>query len=363
MFEEIQSFKGLYPEIKFIRMADDISNGNIRELESFCDLMIEADLGLKWNLENAVIRKEMRTPLYRKLKRAGCTLLGYGMETPSHSLLKKIGKRLSKDVDLAKVLKEGRKAGLYISVNIMFGIPGETDEDFDYLLHWLKKNRKAFDMINPSITFCEFYPGCLGYEQPEKYGIDLSKGTLFWETHDKTNTYLIRMERFERFCQMAKKYNLANLFNVQELANKNEMLFRYYFASKQYDRAIEYYGQIDSERKTPEITRMCRVITNEDVPEIEEKSIPLTDILPYETTFEKTFLLAPLAGNLEELEKAKLFEILGQKRWKRWIRSTVHGIMERVIGYDLAEKKINNCYSMMKIIDAKLRCYVKSNDK
>lgn len=363
MFEEVKYLKGLYPELKYIRMADNISNGNIRELESFCDLMIEANLGLKWNLENAVIRKEMRTPLYRKLKRAGCTLLGYGMETPSLSLLQKVGKILAKDVDVVKVLKEGKKAGLYISVNVMFGLPGETDEDFDYLLRWLKKNKKAFDMINPSIIFCEFYPGSLVNEQPEKYGIDLSKGSIFWETYDKTNTYPIRMERFERFCRMAKKYKLDNIFNVQELSNKNEMLFRYYFASKQYDRAIEYYDQIDSGRRTPEITRMYRVITNEDVPDIEEKDRPLTDILPYETTFEKTFISTPLADNLEWLEKAKLFEILGTKGWKRWIRSIVYNMMEKIIGYDLLEKKISNCYSMMKIIDAKLQCYVKSNDK
>ncbi len=362
MFEEVKYLKGLYPELKYIRMADDISNGNIRELESFCDLMIEANLGLKWDLENAVIRKEMRTPLYRKLKRAGCTLLGYGMETPSLSLLEKVGKILSKDVDAAKVLREGKRAGICISVNIMFGLPGETEEDFDYLLRWLRKNRRAFDMINPSIIFCEFYPGCLVYEQPEKYAIDLSKGTLFWETYDKTNTYPIRMERFERFCRMAEKYNLANLFNIQELPNKNEMLFRYYFVSKHYDRAIEYYDQIDSKQRTPELTLMYHVANNEDVPDNVKKDAPLTDILPYETTFEKTFILASLANNLEGLEKAKLFEVLGRKGWKRWIRSVVHGVIERIIGYDLAEKKISSCYSMMKVIDAKLRCYSESND-
>lgn len=363
MFEEVKFLKDLYPELKYIRMADDISNGNIKELESFCDLMIEAKLGVKWNLENAVIRKEMRTPLYKKLKRAGCVLLGYGMETPSPSLLKKIGKSLSKDVDVAKVLKEGKKAGLIVSVNIMFGLPGETEEDFDYLLSWLRKNKNAFNMINPSIVFCEFYPGSLGNKQPEKYGIDLSKGTLFWETFDKTNTYPIRMERFERFCQMAKKYHLDNLFNIQELPNKNEMLFRYYFASKEFDRAVEYYDLIDSEQKTPEIVRMYQVIANGDEPEIEEKDTSLTQMLPYETTFERTFISASLADNLEGLEKAKLFENLSQKRWKRWIRSVAHSIMEKLIGYDLIEKKINNCYSMMNVIDAKLRCYDKSNEK
>ena len=364
MFEEVKYLKTVFPTINYIRMADNISNGNIRELEAFCDLMIDADLGLKWNLENAVIRKEMRTPLYRKMKKAGCTLLGYGVETPSQSLLQKIGKLLSKDVDLVKVLKEGKEAGLYISVNIMFGLPGETEEDFNYLLYWLKKNKKAFNMINPSIIFCEFYPGCFGYEKPEKYGIDLRKGTLFWETYDKTNTYPIRMERFERFCRMAKKYNLDNLFKIQELPNKNDMLFRYYFASEEYDRAIEYYDKIEFENRTPEIIRMYRVITtNEDVPEIEEKDALLTDILPYETTFAKTFISAPLADTLETLENAKQATPLGRKGWKRWVKSRAYGIVDRMIGFDLAEKRINNCYSMMKVIDAKLRCYAKSNEE
>ncbi len=235
--------------------------------------------------------------------------------------------------------------------------------EISIVIIYVRKNKNAFNMINPSLVFCEFYPGSLGNKQPEKYGIDLSKGTLFWETFDKTNTYPIRMERFERFCRTAKKYNLDNLFNIQELPNKNEMLFRYYFASKQFNRAIEYYDLIDSEQKTPEITRMYQVIANGDEPEIKDKEASLSLMLPYETTFEKTFISASLADNLEGLEKAKLFENLSQKRWKRWVRSMAHNIMEKIIGYDLAEKKVNNCYSMMKVIDAKLRCYDKSNEK
>jgi len=363
MFEEVEYLKIHNPDLTFIRMADNISNGNIKELETFCDLMIKAKLGVKWNLENAVIRKEMRTPLYKKMKKAGCTLVGYGLETPSPSLLQKIGKVLSKDVDIAKVLKEGKKAGLYISVNIMFGLPGETEEDFDYLLQWLRANKKAFDMVNPSLTFCEFYPGCLGYERPDKYGIDLGKGTLFWETTDKTNTYIVRMERFEKFCRLARDNKLDNLFNVQELLNKNEMLFRYYFESNQNDRAIEYYDKMRTVQKTPEIINKYRVITDDGSLGIEEKEASLINILPYRETFEKTFISAPLADSLGELENAIAFEVLDQKEWKQRVRSVLYGIMKRGLGYDTLEKKISNCYSMMKVIDAKIRCYDRCDDK
>jgi radical SAM superfamily enzyme YgiQ (UPF0313 family) len=357
MFEEFKYLKKQYPDLNNVRMADNISNGKIKELESFCDLMIKAKLGVKWNLENAVIRKEMRTPLYKKLKKAGCTLIGYGMETPSPDLLKKIGKRLSKDVDIVKVLKEGKKAGIYISVNVMFGLPGETEEDFDYLMRWLSKNKKSFDMINPSLMFCEFYPGCLGHDQPEKFGIDLTKGTLFWETNDQTNTYLIRMDRFERFCKMAKTYKLENLFNIEELPNKNEILFKYYIASNQKDKAIEYYDRIDLNQRTSEIIHEYKSLSNENETKFVKKNIPLTDILPYEETFEESFISTSLEGSLEELENAKSYMVVGKTRWRRWIRSFVFEIMDRILGHDMLDKKLGNCYSVMKVLDAKLRCY------
>jgi len=355
IFEEVKYLKSRYPDLRYVRMADNISNGNIKELEIFCDLMIEAKLGIKWNLENAVIRKEMRTPLYRKLKRAGCTLLGYGMETPCAHLLKKVGKVLSKDVDIAQVLREGKRAGLCISVNVMFGLPGETEEDFDALLLWLKKNKNAFNVINPSIIFCEFYPGCAVFEDPEKYGIDMSKGTLFWETKDKTNTYPIRMQRFERFCRMAKKYGLSNLFYIQELPNKNEMLFKYYFVSKEYDKALEYFDAIPPEKRTREINRMHQNILGKEIFEPELRNFDLTKSLDYKGNFEMTFVATALNENLEELEQAALFNIPGSG-WKRWLRKKIYLLMERLVGFDLAEKKVNNCYSMMRVIDAKINC-------
>jgi len=360
MFEEVKYLKSRYPELNYIRMADNISNGNIKELETFCDLMIEADLGVKWNLENAVIRKEMRTPLYKKLKHAGCTLLGYGMETPCTGLLRKVGKVLSKDVDMARVLSEGKKAGLCISVNIMFGLPGETDEDFNELLLWLKKNKNAFDVINPSIIFCEFYPGCAVFEDPDKYGIDMSKGTLFWETKDGKNTYPVRMERFERFCRQAKKYGLSNLFYIEELPNKNEMLFKYHFVSKEYDRALEYYQAIPAEKRTPEINRMHQQITRTGSAEPQMSEVETANFLPYHDSFEKTFAASALTDNLRDLEQVPLFRIPGSG-WKRWIRARVYLLLERLIGFDAAQKKINNCYSMMKVMDAKLQCLLEMN--
>src|SRR3989338_34135 len=255
LFEEVKYLKAKYPNLNYLRMCENISNSKISELEKFCDLMIESGMNkkIRWNLENAVIRKEMRTPLYKKIKKAGCTLLGYGMETPSLRLLQEVGKNLCKDVDIASVLKEGKKAGLYVSVNIMFGLPTETEDDFQYLMQFLNKNRHAFSMVNPSLNFCEYYPGSAGHANPEKYGIDLTKGHLYWESIDGKSTYLTRMKRFEEFCKQAKQFRLDNLFNVDELPNKHKLLFDYYFVSKEYDNCLKEYEQIGQEDLTDDI--------------------------------------------------------------------------------------------------------------
>lgn len=356
VFEEIKYQKTKYPNLNYMRMCDNISNSKIGELERFCDMMIESGLNkeIKWNLENAVIRKEMRAPLYKKLKKAGCTLLGYGMETPSLRLLAEVGKNLCKDVDIAAVLREGKRSGLYVSVNIMFGLPTETEDDFNYLMKFLVENKKSFSMVNPSLNFCEYYPGSAGHADPEKYGIDLAKGHLYWESLDGNSTYLKRMERFEKFCVQAKKFKLDNLFNVEELPNKHKLLFDYYFVSKEYDNAKIEYALIKPEDLTEELRLKMKALETGDFSPLEKQFIfpPLTEILPYGDNFAETFILTSIKDNIDSLEKLQVFPEKGLAPWKVKLRTIFH----QIVGWKHINKKINATLQFQKLMDAKLRC-------
>ena len=127
-------FKKIYPQVEEIRMANNIDNGKMSALDEFCVLMIESGLNdeLTWTMESSVVRKEMRKPVYEKMRKAGCTFLTYGVETPAEHLLEKVGKTLAlqKGVDLPAILREGKEAGIDLTINIMIGLPGETEEDF-----------------------------------------------------------------------------------------------------------------------------------------------------------------------------------------------------------------------------------------
>ena len=56
-------------------------------------------------------------------------------------LLKQVGKTLAiqDGVDFNAIIREGKEAGIEIVLNLMMGLPGETDEDVDYLLKFLEE--------------------------------------------------------------------------------------------------------------------------------------------------------------------------------------------------------------------------------
>ncbi len=58
LIEEFEYIKKKYPRIREMRFFDSISNAKMCVLEKFCDIKIRNGPDLKFNLENAVIRKK-----------------------------------------------------------------------------------------------------------------------------------------------------------------------------------------------------------------------------------------------------------------------------------------------------------------
>lgn len=243
VYEEIVYQLSLYPNTRYFRMHDSVSNGNIKELEHFCELIIDNNINISFNLENAIIRKEMTANFYKKLKLAGCTLIGYGLENPSKPLLQAVGKRACLDADFDKAITEGAQAKIVIGINMMFGLPGEKDSDYQKQLDFLIKHRrnKKYILINPALNFCYFPEGCAVYREPEKYGIDMTFGQLYWSERNGRNTFLERLEKFEKFCALTNKLGYKIFFEIVNNINKHDMIGSYYYRQEKYDLAIKHF--------------------------------------------------------------------------------------------------------------------------
>lgn len=345
LIEEFQYVNTKYPQIKEIRFMDSISNAKISVLDEFCDLKISSGLKIKFNLENAVIRKEMRLPLYKKLKKAGCTVVGYGMETSSQDLLKDVGKLLALGVDLPSVLSEGKKAGLYISVNIMFGLPGETERHFREMVEFIKSNKRSLSGINPAVNFCAFYPGSFVYENPSGYGVDLTNGPDYWSTTDGSNTYPVRMQRFESVLKEAKSLGLNNLLGTDVLPNKHALLFDYYCVIEDKEKALLSYKQIAAEDLTK--SQICKY--NELLGlGIAEPQLTVDQFISLDKS--KSSLHSSFGWMLANFEASNIQFSNSWNDQVHPVKKFIRDIAHRIIGVDKIEKRLNSVLSIVKLV-------------
>jgi hypothetical protein len=242
MIEEVKYQLQLYPEIDFIDFQDSLCNGKISAIEKFAEYLIENKIKVKW-CGQAVIRKEMTEALMMKLKQSGCVCMAYGLETPNPVLMRSVGKLLSKGADIDKIAEAHGKTGLGAVYNVMFGLPGETEEDAFMVLEFLRRNAKNKLYVNPSAAFCGFANGTLGWDNAEKFGIDKTLGGTFWSSTDGSNTFLTRLKRFEDFCKLAAELKIQTTYPSTYLHNRNQVIAQYYIAIDQPQKAVYYYTE------------------------------------------------------------------------------------------------------------------------
>ncbi len=113
---------------------DSLINGNIKWLEDFCDYIINNNIGFHWFSFASV--QNLNASIIKKMKDAGCISLTFGIEHTSHKMLKAMNKPTS--LEKAKeVLEAAIKVGITPVANIIYGLPGEDNEDLINLLSFI----------------------------------------------------------------------------------------------------------------------------------------------------------------------------------------------------------------------------------
>lgn len=132
---------------------DSLINGNLKELSRLADMII-AGGGFKarWG-GYARVHKNMSLDLLKRMNRAGCTYLSFGIESGSEKVLADMNKRISLS-DAVDNLKNSREAGIETHVNWIVGFPTEGWADFFLSLLFIVRNRKIISHFNPGQVPC-----------------------------------------------------------------------------------------------------------------------------------------------------------------------------------------------------------------
>ena len=122
------------------------------EFEKIVDILQKENLGISWRMTNRL--DNVNRELLFKMKRAGCLAVGYGIESPTQSTLKKIHKNIFLDSHLDAIKWTG-DAGISVAASFIFGFPWETKEDI--------KETIRFSATLPFYSICynlaAYFPG------------------------------------------------------------------------------------------------------------------------------------------------------------------------------------------------------------
>jgi radical SAM superfamily enzyme YgiQ (UPF0313 family) len=132
-------------KVKHIHIYDDTFNNDPKRVFDICNEIIKRGLDVTWDCESRV--NTMSRELLKKMAEAGCTSVGYGVESADQNILN----TLQKDVDLKKVkdaVRWAREAGIRTRCYFIIGSPGETKDTVRKTIDFAKEANPDFALYS-----------------------------------------------------------------------------------------------------------------------------------------------------------------------------------------------------------------------
>jgi radical SAM superfamily enzyme YgiQ (UPF0313 family) len=202
LVEEIKHLQSVY-HINHLQFMDElVLVGKKRTLE-LCKKMQE--LNITWTCQGRI--NQVDREILTAMKQAGCTEIGYGVESISQSILDNMNKNLKADT-IVPVINLSKEIGIKPVIQYMYGYPGETDETIDATIAFFKEIDHPFIASTTTpIPGTKLYQDCLQkglITDQEDYLLRLDSGY----NYDNPEGKLINMTGFTDKEFLAKKRRL-----------------------------------------------------------------------------------------------------------------------------------------------------------
>ncbi|MDD5012757.1 MAG: radical SAM protein [Candidatus Nanoarchaeia archaeon] len=161
----IQEMEELYHKygIDYFHIVDDYFTADMERAEKICDLIIERKLNIKWICSNGIRVDNINLDLLKKMKKAGCLRVAFGVESGSDEILKKIGKNTSLE-QIKRAFDLAQEANLITIAYFMIGNIWENEQTINQTIKFAKSlntDYAQFLIVKP-------YPGTALYDLIEK---------------------------------------------------------------------------------------------------------------------------------------------------------------------------------------------------
>ena len=164
LVEEVRFLQGRYGVRHFEFVDQCISPQYLRAM---CTAILDAKLDMRWFC-NARTEPGFTPELFSLMRKAGATMVMWGVESGSPRLLKLMRKGVSADGRM-KVLRDASAAGLFNFAYVFFGFPTETELEAEQTIRLLKDHTDVIHAYGRSVFSLGKHAPLL--EDPERYGI------------------------------------------------------------------------------------------------------------------------------------------------------------------------------------------------
>jgi anaerobic magnesium-protoporphyrin IX monomethyl ester cyclase len=215
LYEECVYIKENFPEVKEILIDDDNFSVDQENVKTFCRLMIDHKLKLKWVVQTRVNLKYDAMVL---MKKAGCKLVVVGFESGNQDVLNEMHKgiTLKESIDFNAAAK---RAKMRVHGCFMVGNPGETKETMMETLAFAQKLHLDTVQFFPLMV----YPGTEAYCWAKANSFIKADGYDNWLKPDGMhncvlNTNKLSSQELVEFCNYArKKFYLRPSYIIMKL--------------------------------------------------------------------------------------------------------------------------------------------------
>ena len=199
---------------------DSDLSGDPETVREVCEEIISRGLSGLSFVGQLRVQKGYTQAYFHTLKQAGFSNLRYGIDGWSKHTLKLHRKGYTLAM-IEDVIRMTSQAGINVTINLVIGIPGETEQDVEETIQNMIKNKSHFDSIE-NINTLMLFSGSLYWDDPDKYGIVFHEDrdalykkypqcvpVEYWHSVEPYIDQAVRKERLKRIVDTAIAEGIA----------------------------------------------------------------------------------------------------------------------------------------------------------
>ncbi len=230
--------------------------------------------------------------------RSGLYRVRLGLESGSAHVLGLIGKRTKPQI-YSEVLKSLASAGVRTTTYWVLGFPGETEQDFQETLYFIREHRQHIYELEAHPYY--YSPeGQVGSGQHEGYSLypdDVTQIVKFkrWDIRDRGPTREETFNRLRRLTQFAADLGLPNIYTMSERFQAED---RWQLL---HPLVAEVYGRTPMSRAVQIPHHPVTVFTEEQARQLTREAFDATSVLCYQALIKNNLDTTILSASINQL--------------------------------------------------------------